>query len=74
MGRTGPEGCGTQSEITRDAAYQENLEYVDYVKSARIIVTNSSGNDQKIYTIADQVIEKEAYEMFTSAENHVIEF
>ena len=54
--------------------FLENLEYVDYVKSARIIVTNSSGNDQKIYTIADQVIEKEAYEMFTSAENHVIEF
>ena len=54
--------------------FLENLDYVDYVKSAKIIVTDNSDDNLRVYTIADQVIEKDANEMFTSAENHVIEF
>ena len=47
-------------------SFLEQLEYVDFVVSAKITV------DGKTYTIADKTIEKNQNEIFTSAENHII--
>lgn len=47
-------------------AFLEQLEYVDFVVSAEIMV------DGRTYTIADKTIDKKQNEIFTSAENHNI--
>lgn len=52
--------------------FLENLEYIDYVVSCKIESLSAGGKLEQTYTIADETIMKESYEIFTSADNHII--
>ncbi|MDO4726367.1 MAG: baseplate J/gp47 family protein [Porphyromonadaceae bacterium] len=52
--------------------FLENLEYIDYVVSCKIEGLYADGELEQTYTIADETILKESYEIFTSVDNHTI--
>lgn len=52
--------------------FLENLEYIDYVVSCKIEGLYADGKLEQTYTIADETILKESYEIFTSVNNHTI--